>query len=153
MEQEKVLFYSYHDAVSGAKNRNALKEYTEEKLDISQAFGYVICEIVKLKEINEVYGHDAGDAIVEGTAAIMMETFGEDNVYRLSGEEFIAFGFEIDETYFNNDIERMKRLFNDKEYNIFVGAAYCSNGTTDLKNVTRYAHNLLEKEKGKISGR
>ncbi len=146
-EQEKILYYSYHDAVSGAKNRNALKEYTELRLDLSQAFGYVLCEIVKLKEINELYGHDAGDEIVTGIAHILMETFGEDNVYRLSGEEFIAFGFEIDETYFTNDIERIKKLFKDREFNILVGAAYCSNGTSDLNSVAEYAHALLEREK------
>jgi diguanylate cyclase (GGDEF)-like protein len=152
-EQDKMLYYSYHDSVSGAKNRNALKEYTDQRMDLSQAFGYVICEIVKLKEINEVYGHDAGDKIVIGTAEIMMEAFGEDNVYRLSGEEFIAFGFEIDEIYFNNDIERIKRLFKDRDFNVIVGAVYCSNGTSDLKNVTKYAHDLLEKDKGETSGK
>ncbi len=82
-----------------------------------------------------------------------MEAFGEDNVYRLSGEEFIAFGFEIDEIYFTNDIERIKRLFKDRDFNVIVGAVYCSNGTSDLKNVTKYAHDLLEKDKGETSGK
>jgi diguanylate cyclase (GGDEF)-like protein len=152
-EQERILYYSYHDTISGARNRNSLKEYTDEKMDLSQAFGYVICEIENLKEINETYGHDVGDELVSKTAGKLMETFGKENVYRLSGEEFVAFGNEIDEIYFNNDVERARRLLAELKYKVRIGAVYCSNGTTDIQNVFRYAHELMEQDKGVEIGR
>ncbi len=144
-EQERMLFYSYHDPLSTTKNRSALKEFTDQKLDMSQAFGYVICEILGLKEINVRQGHDAGDEIVVRAAKCLMDAFGESNVYRISGEEFVCFGFESDETFFENDVERARRLFEDNKVDAAMGAVYCSNGTTDLKNVAKYAHSLLEK--------
>ncbi len=145
-EQERILFYSYHEPLSGAKNRSALKEFVEQKLDMAQAFGYVICEITGLREINENLGHDVGDDIVVKVAAALMEAFGDENVYRTTGEEFVCFGFESDETFFENDVERARRLINDKECKVAIGACYCSNGTMDLKNVARYARSLLEQD-------
>ena len=143
-EQERILFYSYHEPLSGAKNRSALKEFTEQKLDLSQAFGYVICEITGLKEINENMGHDYGDNIVVKVSECLREAFGDENVYRVSGEEFVCFGFESDETFFGNDVERAKRLLREKECNVAIGSAYCSNGTMDLKNVARYVRSVME---------
>lgn len=146
-EQERMLFYSFHDPLSGAKNRSSLKEFTEEKFDMSQAFGYVLCEVEGLKDINETLGHDAGDELVANTARSLMDAFGDDNVYRLSGEEFAAFGFESDETYFDNDVERAKRLLFERGCHVSIGAVFCSNGATSLHNVQRYARMLIEKKK------
>lgn len=146
-EQDRILYYSYHDPLSGAKNRSALKNFTEEKLDLSQSFGYVLCEVDGLKDINEILGHDAGDDIVINTAKSLIEAFGEENVYRLSGEEFTAFGFEIDETYFDNDVERARRLLKDRGCPVSMGAVYCSNGTSNFQSVKQYARKLLEKER------
>ncbi len=145
-EQERILFYSYHEPLTGARNRSALKEFTEQKLDIAQAFGYVICQAIGLKEMNENLGHDAGDEIVIKVAAALIEAFGEENVYRISGDEFVCFGFESDETFFENDVERARRLLTDKDCRVAIGACYCSNGTMDLKNVARYARSLMEQD-------
>lgn len=146
-EQDRIIYYSYHDSLSGARNRTALKEFVKEKLDMSQTFGYVLCEIDDLKSVNTRLGHDAGDAMVINTAKSMIEAFGEENVYRLSGESFVAFGFESDETYFDNDVQRAKRLLSEKECETTVAAVFCSNGATDINVVIKYTFELLEKEK------
>ncbi|WP_029231077.1 GGDEF domain-containing protein [Butyrivibrio sp. VCB2006] len=146
-EQDRIIYYSYHDSLSGAKNRTALKEFMKEKLDVSQAFGYVLCEIDDLKEINANLGHDAGDAMVQNTAKSMMEAFGEENVYRLSGENFVAFGFENDETYFENDVLRAKRLLHERKCLATVASVFCSNGANDIEVVIKHTFELLENEK------
>ena len=100
-----------------------------------------------LKSINTRLGHDVGDAMVINTAKSMIETFGEENVFRLSGESFVAFGFESDETYFDNDVQRAKRLLSERECETTVAAVFCSNGATDINVVIKYTFELLEKEK------
>ena len=142
-EQERVLYYSYHDAASGARNREALKNFTSEKLDMSQAFGFVDLRILELKEINDLRGHDAGDELIKKVAEALMEVFGADNVYRFNGGEFIAFGFEIDEVYFGNDVERAGNLMKNLDCSIEIGTAYCSNGATDLSIVMKYARERM----------
>lgn len=146
-EQDRIIYYSYHDYLSKAKNRAALKEFTKDKFDQSQAFGYVLCEIEGLKDINAKLGHDIGDEIVKITAKSLMDVFGDENVYRLSGEIFAAFGFENDETYFDNDVEMAKRLLMDEGSTGSIAGVYCSNGTMNLDVVVSHAYELLDKEK------
>ena len=85
--------------------------------------------------------------MVTNTAQSMIEAFGEENVFRISGESFVAFGFESDETYFENDVQRAKRLLGEKECDTTVAAVFCSNGATDINVVIKYTLELLEKEK------
>ncbi len=144
-EQDRMLFYSYHDALSGAQNRSALRKFTNEKLDISQPFGYLLCEVEGLREINNILGQDDGDSIVKETAQCLIDTFGDSNVFRLSGNEFAAFGFESDETFFENDVEIARRKLKEVNCEIKLASVFCSNGTSDLKKVTNYVYNLLKK--------
>jgi GGDEF domain-containing protein len=142
-----MLYYSYHDPVSGAMNRSAMREFAENKMDYSQPFGYVICEVAGLREINDNIRHENTEAILRNTAMCLMDAFGDENVFAVSGEEFVCFGFENDEYYFLNDLERAKKYLNEKECRTFIGACYCANGTTDIMNVIRYTRELLVKDR------
>lgn len=146
-EQERILYYSYHDPVSGAMNRSAMREFAENQMDYSQPFGYVICEVAGLREINDNIRHENTEAILRNTARCLMDAFGDENVYAVSGEEFVCFGFENDEYYFLNDLERAKKYLGEKECRTFIGACYCANGTTDIMNVIRYTRQLLVKDR------
>ena len=145
-EQKRLVYYSCYDVVSGAKNRSSYKDFTEMKLDLSQAFGYVICEIDELKRVNDTLGHDAGDRIVGMVARELMDVFGDDNVFRISAEEFVAFGFEGDETFFRNDVSRVKRGCLEQDCRVTMGAVYCANGTTGLRKVRIHAKELMRVE-------
>lgn len=149
-EQDRIVYYSYHDAISGALNRTALKEFISEKLDLSQAFGYVMCEIPGLKEINTKLGHDVGDALVKNTSKSMMDVLGDNNVYRLAGETFVGFGFENDEYFFDNDVQMIKRRFANEESDVLLAALYCSNGATSLEMLENHANEILKQERKKL---
>jgi GGDEF domain-containing protein len=145
-EQERILYYSYHDPTSGARNRSALREFTESRMDYSQPFGYVVCEVAGLREISENLRHENTEQILGTVARCLMDAFGDDNVFSVSGEEFVCFGFENDEAYFNNDVERAKKLLRERGCRYFIGAAYCANGTSDIMNVIRYTREQLAKD-------
>ena len=151
-EQERMLYYSYHDPVSGAMNRSAMSEFAEKQMDYSQPFGYVVCEVAGLREINDNIRHENTEAILRNTARCLMDAFGDENVYAVSGEEFVCFGFENDEYYFLNDLERAKKYLNEKECRTYIGACYCANGTTDIMNVIRYTRQLLVKDRESKNG-
>ena len=152
-DYEKLIYYSDHDPVSGAMNRSAMREFAEHRMDYSQSFGYVICEVAGLREINDNIRPENTEAILRNTARCLMDAFGDENVYAVSGEEFVCFGFENDEYYFMNDLERAKRALSEKECRTFIGACYCTNGTSDIMTVIRYARQLLVKDRESKVGR
>lgn len=146
-EQSRLFFFSYNDAVTKARNRRAFRKFVDEDIDLSSSFGYLKCDMKGLELINSALGYEAGDKLVIDMAAHLMEVFGEANVYRLSGSEFTAFGFEVDETIFFSDVARVKKLFADDDIKVNTGAVFCANGTKDMSKVMKRADELIQEER------
>ncbi|MCR5098841.1 MAG: sensor domain-containing diguanylate cyclase [Lachnospiraceae bacterium] len=145
--QDKLSYFSYNDALTGVKNRHAFREFVEKKMDLSASFGLVMCDINGLKLVNDTMGHDTGDKLIKNTSKCLTDVFGLANVYRMGGDEFVALGFETDETYFRNDVERVKRLLSEHECSTSIGSVYCVNGTTDIARVESQADMLMYRQK------
>ncbi len=145
-EQKRMFSYNYRDALSGAKNHMAYRMFLENSLDMSKTFGYMRVGIIGLEDVNREQGYDVGDRILIELSKCLMEIFGSENVYRMNGNEFVCFGFETEESYFDNDVECAKRMIERKGINIFVGAAYCANGTTDMEIVFSRVDELMQED-------
>ena len=141
-EQKHLKYYSYNDPRSGVQNRRAYKEFIDEGLDKASAFGYVSCRIRDFTEISNSQGYEAGDHVLADTAACLAEVFGNENVYRLGGGEFAAFGFESDEAFFDSDMARAGKLISDKGINALVGGVYCTYGTMNMNSVIKRSREL-----------
>lgn len=68
------------DIQVGTLNRRAFEATT------SQAVAFI--DVDSLKWVNDVLGHDQGDALLIEVAEALQKFMGEDRVYRLSGDEF-----------------------------------------------------------------
>ena len=145
-EQSRALNYTYKDTLSGCGNYSAFKKYLEEGLDLSSAFGCVRCDLTRLNEVNIREGYEVGDQMVVLAARILMEFFGESHVFRVNGTQFIAFGFETEEVYFENDVERLKNSFNENSIETNVASVYCLYGTKDINIVFDRAEDLIRKQ-------
>jgi len=79
-----------HDMLTGLPNRRALmNQLTRALAGGPVAVAHV--DLDKFKEINDTYGHAAGDAALKHTAAAMQEVFGEGALCgRLGGDEFVG---------------------------------------------------------------
>ncbi|MDQ8023971.1 MAG: diguanylate cyclase [Moraxellaceae bacterium] len=81
------------DAMTGVLNRRAFFPRFEAAYRDAQArnmqFSFVMCDIDKFKTINDVYGHPAGDKVIQGFASVLQRTARDtDIVCRYGGEEF-----------------------------------------------------------------
>ena len=146
-DQKRMRTYTYNDSMSGAQNRRAYDEFVSTRFDPASSFGYMVCAVDSLEEISDNEGFEAGDSIIADTVTIMGDVFGSENVYRMAGSRFAAFGFETDETYFRDDVERFIANAKDKGISVSTGAIYCINGTRDLRTVVKSANEKLKKSK------
>ncbi|MCR5557863.1 MAG: diguanylate cyclase [Butyrivibrio sp.] len=142
-EEKRLKAYFYNDNLSGAYNRRAYREFIGEKLDISSPFGYLLCKIKGIDDANDAHGYDSGDKMIIEVSSYLMDVFGKTNVYRITGTQFAAFGFESDELFFNNDVDRFKKLIENSGINVAVGAVYCMYGTKDFSMVINKANELM----------
>ena len=107
--EEEVRALAYHDSLTGLPNRNSFIPYATQKLltakrnDERLALCYL--DLNKFKEINDSYGHQAGDAIlVHAAKAISANIREADMAARIGGDEFVVL---LDGVHDADDIYRL----------------------------------------------
>jgi len=91
---EKILALSRTDHLTGLANRAYFSERIEQMISLavrkSRPLSLIMTDIDQFKTINDTFGHDAGDRVLQGFAGLMKNsTRTEDLVARFGGEEFI----------------------------------------------------------------
>jgi diguanylate cyclase (GGDEF)-like protein len=81
------------DALTGAYNRgafdNTLHEYWSLWQNTGQGFGLVLLDLDDFKQINDRFGHSAGDIVLQSVTQLLWEALREeDDIFRYGGEEF-----------------------------------------------------------------
>lgn len=83
------------DALTGLPNRRMMEQALGRAVDRhregDRSHGLLIVDIDHFKEVNDTYGHAAGDAAIADLAAILkFEMRKHDRVFRFGGEEFVV---------------------------------------------------------------
>lgn len=81
------------DPLTGLTNRRGFYEYYDEwkqEGDKDQPTSLIMCDIDFFKKVNDTYGHNAGDAVLQTVAGILQQNVtSADEAVRWGGEEFI----------------------------------------------------------------
>ncbi len=90
--EESLIQYSYTDGLTKLYNRRA---YDNDLINIKKKTYEELCILVidanGLKQINDTYGHQAGDEFIRDTATIISEVFTSvGRCYRTGGDEFVV---------------------------------------------------------------
>ena len=84
----------YTDAMTQVRNKTAYNECIDllskrirdkEQLD----FLIAVVDINDLKIVNDTYGHEYGDKLIQNGASILKKVWGSDCTYRIGGDEFV----------------------------------------------------------------
>ncbi|MFW5873644.1 MAG: GGDEF domain-containing protein [Bacillota bacterium] len=91
----KFEHQAYHDKLTGLANRKYFTEKFEtlkQKADFSGSnIGLIFIDIDQFKAINDNYGHDTGDKVLESIAAKMKNNLKEEDIVaRMGGDEFLV---------------------------------------------------------------
>jgi diguanylate cyclase (GGDEF)-like protein/PAS domain S-box-containing protein len=90
-KKERELSYSAnHDALTGLLNRRALEEQWPRCVALAGGaqFGALFIDLDNFKNVNDSYGHEAGDALLRAAAKrVTRAVRDEDRVFRIGGDE------------------------------------------------------------------
>lgn len=91
--EARASHLAYHDALTGLPNRLLLADRLEHALDglrrEGKPFAVHCIDLDHFKEINDTYGHGAGDDLVRAVSRLLQERCGaSDTLARLGGDEF-----------------------------------------------------------------
>lgn len=98
----KLKTLSTTDELTKLSNRRYFEEYFHKSWELAKRnkvnISIVMCDIDWFKEVNDTYGHQAGDFVLQKIAQIMKKTLKRetDFVARYGGEEFIIVLYDTD---------------------------------------------------------
>ena len=85
----KLTHEATHDALTGLYNRNAY-EMLMDSVD-QEHIALLIIDVDKFKTVNDTYGHDVGDKVLQRVANVLKEHFRSvDLICRFGGDEFVV---------------------------------------------------------------
>ena len=143
-ELEKLRELAFKDKMCDIKNKNAFnKEFKEFEKDKTVFAMIAICY---MKDINDEFGRQVGDATIKRVAESLVEQFGKDNVYRIIGDQFAVATMELTFGKVKNMLTRVINQLAVENIKIAYGVASGDRYNT-LKEVVANAEEHMNKAK------
>ena len=116
---------SLRDPMTGLFNRRFLQDQASYliagTLRRKKSIGLLMCDIDFFKQVNDQYGHDAGDEVLKETSKVIVDSVREsDIVIRFGGEEFLVLLTDIEDGMALQVAEKIRK--NVEEKVVRVGA-------------------------------
>lgn len=107
--REQLSYDATHDALTGVFNRSVFEKLRTRLNGSDKAL--LIADIDKFKQINDQYGHDAGDRALCYVSALLQQHFrAEDYICRIGGDEFTVIIVHADSSMRELVKEKMDRI-------------------------------------------
>ena len=141
------------DALTGVFTREAALQMIQKEFGKKDGGNYRVCmflDIDHFKEINDTYGHDAGDRVLIESGAILKRCLrNTDIVSRYGGDEFCIWVYgEADSTVLVNIANRILGEFRKiGSVSVSIGIAAAKQKESDYLEVLKRADQALYKAK------
>ncbi len=118
------------DSLTGVLNRvpyqKDILRFNEEK---PQEFSCLYIDVNELHNLNNRYGHDAGDDMLVYVANTLKEVFYGHLIYRIGGDEFLVFAKNTDPAIVKEGIAELNEQLALVNYSVSVGMSYRTQNT------------------------
>ena len=108
---------AYVDVLSNVHNRSAYVLKIKQ-ISLDSPFSVMLYDINGLKYINDTYGHETGDKAIIAVANVLQDTYDEESIFRIGGDEFVVLLTDNDKDVtlqiFNSVIQKLD-AFNEKK--------------------------------------
>lgn len=135
------------DSLTGLLNRNAFDddvEFIQATHDKPLTVMYI--DLIGLHEINNHLGHARGDVVLCELEYAARAYFGDDNIYRIGGDEFVIISFAHSMAQSARQMGYMRQELLDHGCELSVGMAESDDGE-DIPDLVNQAENEMRKDK------
>ena len=148
--QEKIRFMAENDQLTGLRNRYCY-ELSPERAAVleSKAIYCVYVDVNGLHELNNTKGHEAGDRMLQYVASAMQHLFGENDTYRIGGDEFVAIGEDKTLEEVNALVVSLKQAVESAGYHIAAGVSFREKKGIEMNAIVGEAEKEMYSDKAK----
>ena len=148
---DKLEFMSMVDMLTQVRNRNALNHrldaFKKGEMALPAAMGIVYADLNGLKTVNDNIGHEAGDKLLQNGAELLRRAFGEYEIYRVGGDEFVILCPDITEQALSVHTAFLRQLCEQSaDVRFAVGTGFFT-GQYDLDEAMHYADEQMYQDK------
>jgi diguanylate cyclase (GGDEF)-like protein/PAS domain S-box-containing protein len=162
-KMEKLSMQAEVDGLTGLTNRYGAEKQLSDLVEREVPFALVLVDLNGFKQINDVYGHDIGDLVLQHVAEQMKHSSRQDDIVsRWGGDEFVITFKRANKKVVKTIIEKMlakimqpveieNSMDKPTEGQVSVGAsfgaAFFTSSDTSLQSVIRRADKAMYKAK------
>ncbi len=150
---KELEILSYRDALTNLNNPRSYQEHMDELSKKKLPYGLIFMDLNDFKKVNDTYGHDAGDALLNIVAKRLQNSIREkDKAFRIGGDEFVVVIHGThDKKFYEGVIARMRQnvardvvLSNvTLQVSISAGYARCPEDGTKFEDVVKKADDAM----------
>ena len=124
-EDEKLLSkLSYHDVLTSFYNRNRYIQDVNGLTGQSVPVGVIYLDVNGLKEVNDHFGHAAGDRVLTRCAQTIRRICKKGSFYRIGGDEFVIIYTGIGKTNFYEIVRELRNNFQGETCRAAIGTQW-----------------------------
>jgi len=157
-KEQELAHMALHDSLTGLSNRRGFREYMKRLFGDLRHRQYssllLYLDIDNFKSINDQYGHDTGDKVLQEISKRLRDTFGSDaNLTRLGGDEFCIVVPFVDDNqerrdtistqWLENTAQNINKVLtigtNTVDVTCSIGVEFVEPGETDLDQIVSRA--------------
>ncbi|MBQ7613651.1 MAG: sensor domain-containing diguanylate cyclase [Butyrivibrio sp.] len=154
---KELEILSYRDALTNLNNPRSYHEHMDELGRKKLPYGLIFMDLNDFKQVNDTYGHDAGDELLNIVAKRLQNSIREkDKAFRIGGDEFVVVIHGVhDKKFYEGVIARMRQnvarqvvLTNvTLQVSISAGYARCPEDGTKFEDVVKKADEAMYNNK------
>ncbi len=116
--EDRLRYLSTHDELTRLNNRTYFEAEIERlKRGRVAPLSVVIADLDGLKEANDRFGHDHGDALIRAAADMFRDIFRADDIIaRIGGDEFAVLMIGVGEQMLDSILLRARQMLSDGHY-------------------------------------
>jgi diguanylate cyclase (GGDEF)-like protein/PAS domain S-box-containing protein len=160
----QMYHMAFHDSLTGLPNLALFRERANQALAMSRRLqtrvGIALADVDQFKEINDTFGHAAGDDVLRHVGAHMLDSLrGSDTVARLGGDEFGILFPATTAAGVERAIRKLRARVSEgvtvgdqrRTVRVSLGYAIAAGGEQGLDELLKLADSNMYRDKGRRS--
>lgn len=147
----RLELMSMTDGLTQVGSRNAMNVRIDRLLSgedkLPETMGVVYADLNGLKTVNDAEGHDAGDKLLSKAASLLKIAFGDYEIYRAGGDEFVILCPGVTEEVPERQVKQLRTLMESTpDVSFAVGIAF-EKGKYDVCKAMQAADESMFRDK------
>lgn len=166
LAEQQIRFLAHHDALTGLPNRSSFDRKLDQEIEAAvlngKQFAVICLDLDRFKEVNDIYGHAAGDALLQAFARCVGNILESGQIMaRIGGDEFAIIMPDINgpatagrlaDKILESLISEGAVSATGNAISSSIGIAICPNDASDRQSLLSHADTALYRAKSEGRG-